>query len=335
MSYCCVNCFEDKFLEKQIINASLKRGNCDFCESKDVNLVEAKELQDFFEAIFEIYEIDENNDGIYLSEIINLDWKIFKDGLHKYILNQMLSEILDKEEIKTRKYKNCLEKISGDVWEKFKFELKYKNRYFPDSEIFNINRLYDTLQCFALTDYSEYVYRARISKDGEIIPNEKMGRPPEGNSSQGRANPIGISYLYVASEISTAISEIRPHKGDTVTVVKIKLPSSFRLLDIRNPKNTVSPFEYSDNALETLYKDLDLLERFGEELSRPVLPREANIEYVPSQYLTEFIKRSGFQGLLYKSSVGMGYNVVIFEEFELNIVNSYSYIIKDLQFTFE
>ncbi len=59
-----------------------------------------------------------------------------------------------------------------------------------------------------------------------------MGKPPLGRSTQGRANPIGISYLYVTSDIKTAISEIRPHKGALVTVAKIKLPDNLKFFQI-------------------------------------------------------------------------------------------------------
>jgi hypothetical protein len=51
----------------------------------------------------------------------------------------------------------------------------------------------------------------------------------------------------------------------------------------------------------------------GEELSRPVVPRSAPVEYLPSQYLCEFIKHCGFDGVVYRSSVGPGVNVALFD----------------------
>lgn len=330
MSLCCPNCFKDTFIEEQIIDMSSTKGNCNFCESTNVDVIESIELQDFFEHIFDIYEF--NEDGISLSELLNLDWKMFK--INKFTANNLLSEIMDNQEILTNKYINSLEKTSSDVWDNFKNELKYKNRYFPNDSEFNKKSLKETIDYFKIYNYSEEVFRARISKDGELIPQERMGKPPVGKSSQGRANAIGISYLYVASNEETAISEIRPHKGDIVTVAKIKLPERLRLLDIRSPKNTISPFDFTDNVLEALYKDIDLLERFGEELSQPVLPREAEIEYLSSQYLSELIKHYEFDGLLYKSSVGVGYNIVIFNECELNFLELKNYSINETKIEF-
>jgi hypothetical protein len=54
------------------------------------------------------------------------------------------------------------------------------------------------------------------------------------------------------------------------------------------------------------------LERLGEELTRPVLPSGAAIDYIPSQYLCEFIKKSGFDGVVYRSSVSDGINLALF-----------------------
>lgn len=42
--------------------------------------------------------------------------------------------------------------------------------------------------------------------------------------------------------------------------------------------------------------DLPFLERLGEELTRPVLPHAAAIDYTPSQFLCEFVRRQGYDG---------------------------------------
>jgi hypothetical protein len=62
-----------------------------------------------------------------------------------------------------------------------------------------------------------------------------------------------------------------------------------------------------------MWSDLPFLERLGEELMRPVLPQAAAIDYTPSQYLCEFIKKSKFDGVLYRSSVSDGINLALFE----------------------
>jgi hypothetical protein len=59
--------------------------------------------------------------------------------------------------------------------------------------------------------------------------------------------------------------------------------------------------------------DLPFLERLGDELTRPVVPQSAAIDYTPSQYLCEFIKNCGYKGVIYRSSVSNGINLALFD----------------------
>ena len=58
--------------------------------------------------------------------------------------------------------------------------------------------------------------------------------------------------------------------------------------------------------------DLPFLARLGEELTRPVVPQAAAIDYTPSQYLCEFIKKCKYDGVIYRSSVSDGINLALF-----------------------
>lgn len=44
-----------------------------------------------------------------------------------------------------------------------------------------------------------------------------------------------------------------------------------------------------------------------------MLPQGAAIDYIPSQYICEFIKKSGFDGVIYRSSVSDGMNLALFD----------------------
>ena len=76
----------------------------------------------------------------------------------------------------------------------------------------------------------------------------------------------------------------------------------------------VSPFELEDaEQILRLRSTLPFLERLGEELTRPVLPQAAPIDYTPTQYLCEFIKKCGYDGVVYRSSVSDGINLALFD----------------------
>jgi len=156
-----------------------------------------------------------------------------------------------------------------------------------------------------------------------------MGKPPKNLVLNGRANPIGITYLYASSSIDTAISEVRGHKGEVVTVAEFQMKSNLRLADLREPKSTISPFELNED-LELIYKNMPFLTLLGNELSKPIIPREANLEYLPSQYLCELLKDIGFHGIIYKSSISDGNNYVIFNDKELKAIKTYQYQIVDV-----
>ena len=56
-----------------------------------------------------------------------------------------------------------------------------------------------------------------------------------------------------------------------------------------------------------------MMRRFAEELSRPIDPNQAEIDYLPTQYLTEIVMKCGFDAVLYPSSLGPGKNIAIFD----------------------
>ena len=141
-----------------------------------------------------------------------------------------------------------------------------------------------------------------------------MGAPPKRIASHGRANPAGIPYLYLASAQDTAISEIRPHTGEIACVADFTTQTTLKLVDLRTPRNMVSPFVLADaDDIGRMRNDLPFLDRLGNELTRPVIPQSAAIDYTPSQYLCEFVKKCGYQGVIYRSSVSTGMNLALFD----------------------
>ncbi len=212
-------------------------------------------------------------------------------------------------------------------WENLREELRYRNRFFPKTEI-KYERLSALLAFLGLelSEFQQTWFRARIQSGDDPYPIEKMGAPPKELATHGRANPAGIPYLYVASTETTAISETRPHTGELVCIASFSLEGYLRVVDLRTPKETVSPFLLGEpEEIGRMRSDLPFLERLGEELTRPVLPHAAAVDYTPSQFLCEFIKRQGYDGVLYKSSVSDGINLALFEpsRIALGVVRQY------------
>jgi hypothetical protein len=244
------------------------------------------------------------------------DWQLFShpkmDVAHA---KELLAEILDNGDIVRKLFVPSPHYKSDGLirWETLRDEMMYRNRWFLDVSI-DTERLENLLVHVPADDLPERWFRARILSGDEILPIDEMGAPPKRRASNGRANPAGIPYLYLGSLPETAVSEVRPYTGEVACVAEFTIRSPLRAVDLRHPRNVVSPFVLeSASAIGQLRADIPFLERLGEELTRPVLPAGAAVDYIPSQYLCEFIKKCGYDGAVYRSSVSGGFNLALFD----------------------
>ena len=66
-------------------------------------------------------------------------------------------------------------------------------------------------------------------------------------------------------------------------------------------------------------------------LSKPVDKNKTPLEYLPTQYLCEFIKNRGFEGVLYKSFLGSGHNIVLFDENKVECIETKLYEVTSIK----
>lgn len=318
---CCGCCFNDRGLRREIIpSRSQESGKCPTCGAEDEPLVEAMELGDYFESLCGIYSASE--DGEVLVDWLIRDWCVF--SVDRAVANNLLVEILNDGERVRQKFmpSSLCDSDRLDRWTQLREELRFQNRFFPVTD-FEHDRLKELLASLMFDDevWEEGWYRARIEKAGTVYPPEEMGAPPGELASHGRANPAGIPYLYLGSTPTTAVAEVRPHPGELVCVAEFAVPRGLQVVDLRNPRELVSPFLLGDESIAPMRGDIAFLERLGQELTTPVLPNAAAIDYIPSQYLCEFIKKCGYVGVVYASSVSDGMNLALFDP-ELAVVGN-------------
>lgn len=311
---CCPECFDDRALRTQIFPfLGATRGDCDYCGSREVDVLEPQALAPFFGSLVAIYE--PSDEGATLAQWLKDDWELFSHPkMDVANAKDLLTEILDDGEIVRGSFAPSPSYRSEGLfqWETLRDEMMYKNRWFLDMEL-DKERLRDLLGLLPAEALPTEWFRARIRTGDENYTIDKMGAPPKRLTSHGRANPAGIPYLYLGSKPETAAAEVRPHTGEVACVAQFKIPD-IKAVDLRHPRKLVSPFILGDaDAIGQLRADLPFLERLGEELTRPVLPSGAAIDYIPSQYLCEFIKKSGFDGVVYRSSVSDGINLALFD----------------------
>ncbi|WP_413451132.1 RES family NAD+ phosphorylase [Georgenia phoenicis] len=323
--YCCADCFGDPGLTRSIIpkvvsddTGSPHIGTCGYCGTTNTTTIDPSALNQWFEMVLDCYVPDES--GWSLPSLLAQDWRLFDhptmDEAHA---KELLADILDDGEIVRRAFSPVDLPLheTPQRWEHLRDEMMHRNRWFLDEPI-DLDRLGELLdQLLAPADefasIAETWYRARLLPNDEPIPLENMGAPPARLAGHGRANPAGIRYLYLGSTPGTAVAEVRPHTGEMACVATYDVPP-IRALDLRSPRKSASPFLLENREqMASLQAGLPLLERLGEELTKPVQPRSAAFEYIPSQYLCEFIKKQGYQGVIYRSSVSSGVNLALFD----------------------
>lgn len=162
-------------------------------------------------------------------------------------------------------------------------------------------------------------YRGRIGVveqvthigDGEITriatpyKGAEIGALPPPRASAGRTNRQGVSVLYVASEIETALAEIRPHPSHLISVGGFRARQDLRVARFDQP---IAPFASSDTRLELFA----LIYHIDSLLSSPITPEERH-RYAATQLLSDVLIRHGFGGVMYRSSVGSGINLCAFD----------------------
>lgn len=153
--------------------------------------------------------------------------------------------------------------------------------------------------------------------------------PPKAYAKAGRANSVGISFLYATTDKKTAIMEMRPQIGQCFNICEIEICKDIRIFD----------FTYiAGKPKENEYVKLGDLYAISKEFSRP---NYGNVnDYFPTQYLCEYLRQKGFDGIRYKSAVSPeGINVIVFDtdrnDRAYKIVESRVYSVKNMDIQYE
>lgn len=178
---------------------------------------------------------------------------------------------------------------------------------------FSINESSDLLRT-AYSKWMKYIrfkgYNAADSTapKAELIPS-------------GRANPDHIRYLYLCEDEHTPVYEIRPIIGEQVSVAKFKLMKDVKVYDFT--LDIKDKIDESNSCVESLYNTI------GAMFSKP---NNGNfLQYIPTQYIAEEIKRMGFDGIRFNSSLHKGgVNVVLFNPEICKAVSSDNYEVGEI-----
>ena len=357
----CEHCFNDREIASIICSVSASNvGECPVCHHREGHLYDTStqsELTPYFEELLSIYTPSTMLPDTYpkaetrsLIDDLKERWNIFsgiprihiyeilKSVCHELYVN--VPEILDGTVGIPESYDNVYLQshalLKNNDWDAFVTEIKTKNRYHSKLINFDILEKYCS---FIRKTYKtgNLFYRARISEQTGY-PISEMSAPPAGKSSEGRANARGITCLYVASDVDTTLHEVRAGVFDFVSVGTFRLKQDITVVDLR-AITEISPFvdglEYLDHAINKQY-----LEKLNSEMSKSLRRSDSTLDYVPTQYIVDFIKSiehngtQEYDGIEYNSTTNPGgYNLAIFNLDLFECVSVSVYDIEKLQYT--
>ncbi len=214
-------------------------------------------------------------------------------------------------------------------WSRFEAALKTEARYFNVAAQEILTSIFEgiherkatngravVIEAGPGTDF-ETLYRARVFQKEEEFrealkqPDVKLGPPPHSLAIAGRMNAAGISVFYGATQAAVAYSEVRPPAGGRVIVGCFEVTEPLKLLDLVALVNladeTGSPFDAAH--LQGL-KRAQFLRGLTLRLSRPVMPTDEPLDYLPTQAVADFLAMEGghaLDGIIYPSVQAGGF----------------------------
>ncbi len=97
------------------------------------------------------------------------------------------------------------------------------------------------------------------------------------------------------------------------------------------------PFEVQDMGftVEEFIEIRPYLIKLEDELSKPVRKQDVHLDYLPTQFLCEYIKSKGFDAIEYRSAMNAdGYNLAIFNDEKLDCLGAKFYQVRSLKYQY-
>jgi len=323
----CSNCFNDEELKIAISNESSSIGVCEAC-GQDAYVVDANIFADFFSNLLCLFELD--SDGIDIVSRLQKDWNIF---VNSKIANKIIAYFLSLDSygygLKDKiGYVNSIKQITS-IWDDIKREVREERRYFANLSYFDGNHL---IEANTIIPQNSILYRARIIPSNRAyLTKKEMYCPPIGKATAGRANPLGIPYLYLCKNEETTYYEVKALYLDKLAIGTFMTIRDLNILDFTSKLSLYYAYNNSTFSLSEVIAKQILLQLISLDLSKPLRRYDSELEYVPTQLICEYCKINGIDGICFNSSLHKGgVNVVIFDSTAAECIKVQSREIRDV-----
>ncbi|MBQ6921191.1 MAG: RES family NAD+ phosphorylase [Bacilli bacterium] len=350
-------CFLDNEI-KLIIESNKRSGFCDVLKRNETFIYDTNQdngLGDLFLDFLSIYKVATDETSTELRVLLRDElcdkWNIFSKDYKETAIDIVKAIVIDcnsyddelfdldifsKEvyipQLSNKVYYKENSILNGFSWDDFCNSIKFSNRYHTklfNSEVFKIFSY--NLNTRFLT--GTYFYRARINKTNKRFKKNEIGMPPPAHSKSGRIAADFIPCLYLANDIETAICEVRAGAHDIVDVGLFVNTAELSIVDFRL-LDKISPFAVEDPL--SLYINKPIFISMKKEMEKPLRSSENIVDYIPIQYLCDYIRFLGFDGVAYNSTMNEnGFNVSAFSDSKFSCKNIETYKIKKIDYLYK
>lgn len=191
------------------------------------------------------------------------------------------------------------------------------------SYIFDMETSFITHDCLEM---GSVLYRGRIYTDSDAksrwldaTKKRYKGYNKKGSyiapiPAENRCTPKFVQCLYASNELKTCISEVCPTQNDYISIAKIRVLQKLNIvnLDIQ----ITAAYDANDYRAKWINR---FIMAISDCFSAPIRDDKKE-EYLLCQYISEFIKLLGFDGIKYESAKsncgGTNYSIFSFEKCE-------------------
>lgn len=356
----CSKCLNDPELQPIVEGLGQTDNSCPVCKRRQVFIYDTNvnsELTNYLEELLEIYtpaillppEFPVEEQKLLVTELTDR-WHIFDNNLTSTDVYNIVRAVCAEKyaespnlfdapvgiaELKDTVFLSEHSLLRMNDWDDFVNSVKTHNRFHTNHINLSILERYCS---FIRKVYQKgsIFYRGRISSEEGILPIN-MGAPLSYEAIAGRANSAGISCLYLASDLDTTIHEIRAGIFDYISIGRFELMQDIVVVDLK-AINHISPFIDDFDFLEHAINK-DHLNKINLEIGRTLRRNDSLLDYIPTQYIADFIKsisydgKPEYSGIEYNSTINpSGQNIAIFYPELFTCTNVEIYHIKELKY---
>ncbi|MDM0716659.1 RES family NAD+ phosphorylase [Clostridium perfringens] len=139
---------------------------------------------------------------------------------------------------------------------------------------------------------------------------------PPINTSGGRFNRAGFSYLYLATNLDTCFAEVHLQVGQECSIARFKCVENIELINLSDSNNNL------------------ILKAWYDIITQPVHD-EIKYKYFITQFISDVLRNLNSNGLYFESVQANGHNIVCFKPDKFELINHSEKIYKAKKIKYE